>query len=155
MGFFSSLFGKSKKQNLTPDISYPTQEQLYFTPMLRKLAGQRIEGATTGRDVPGVGFGDDFVSKATNPIVTERMRRFREETVPTISSEASRRGLGRSTLTTRQIQRAERDTQSDIDQLLSKFYVLNEQQKKSDLTEGINLFCCSLGESFASSSLVG
>ena len=77
MGFFNRLFGSGPKPNLTPAIDFPKQEQLFFTKPLRRLASRRVEAGFTGRDAPGVGFGDEFVSKAANPVITERQKSFR------------------------------------------------------------------------------
>lgn len=139
MSLLSSLFKSSKKQNLTPDITPPDFNQSQFTVPLGQLARQRIEAGTTGRDVPGVGFGEDFVNKATNPVATQMRRNFKQETLPMLSSQASSRGLGRSNLALKTIGQQEANVEGDINALMSKFYTLNEAQKKSDISEGINL----------------
>ena len=133
------LFKKTPKVSATPDIAYPTQEQLHFTTPLRTLAQQRIQAGTTGEETPGVGFGKDFLSQATNPAIKEIRRQFSEESLPQLSSQQSARGIARSSIATDQIAREQRVAQGNIEQLLANFYVLNEQQKKSDITEGLNL----------------
>ena len=142
MALFDFLTGKSKKVNLTPDISYPTQEEAFFTGgggsgvNLRDIVKRRV---FEGKDL---GFGDEYLDKATNPAIKARQTRFREETMPTINSNLSARGLSRSAgpnLATDVVGKAERNTQSDIDELMSKFYQLNEIQKKSDFAQGLGL----------------
>lgn len=130
LGFLG--FGKREKPNLVSPVARPAAESLYFNKSLRDLASSRMRGE-------GLGFGDDFVDKATNPVTVARTRRLREETIPTIANEASARGINRSSLTVDRIGRAERDTQNDIDQLISNFEVLNRQQKKTDFGQGLQL----------------
>lgn len=132
-GFLGFLgFGKREKPNLTQAFqSPPPASSAPLSGDIQDFAKKRIRGEDTG-------FGDDFASLA-NPAIQARKTRFREETVPTLSNQASARGLGRSSIVTDQIGRAERDTQNDIDQLLSQFEVLNRKQQKADVTEGVNV----------------
>lgn len=132
MGLFSGLFGKKTKVNLTPQFSPALQGDLYFTKQLRDLTSRRLAGQD-------LGFGEDFLSKSTNPAIVGRQQRFREETVPTISNQASARGLGRSSIVMDQIGKAERNTNQDIDELVSKFFTLNEQQKKQDFGQSLDV----------------
>lgn len=140
MGMFDFLTGKKAKVNLTPDMPYQSQESLYYTsPMaakegfsLKELAKRRLQGQD-------LGFGDDFVSKNTNPIANQAEADFTNKTMPRISSEASKRGLGRSSLVTDQIGQAEAQKNRDVEQMMATFMRLNEAQKKTDMTEGINL----------------
>ena len=141
LGFFG-LFKKSRKTNLTPSEEFPTQESLHFTKPLRELASQRIRAAGTFDEVPGVGFGPEFLQKAVNPVATQRMARLREETLPFLGSELSKRGVARSAgagLATDVLGRAETGAQRDIDELMSKFFVLNATQRKQDIAQGLDL----------------
>lgn len=131
MGILKSFFKREKAPEI-PKISLPGLGDYEQYGPIHKLATSRLKGE-------GLGFGDQFVDRATNPVVTEKMRRFNESTVPTLSNQASARGLGRSNLATNSIQRAERDNSSDIDQLISNFYVLNENQKKRDTSEAVGI----------------
>lgn len=139
MGLFS-IFAKKSKPNLTPPIGMPTTDDLPFLgpdsrargDNLRAYASSRIRGEN-------LGFGDDFVSKATNPVIKGRETLFRESTVPTISNQYSSRGLGKSSLAANAVGKAERDKNQDIDELVSKFYVLNESQKKTDQANAVGL----------------
>lgn len=133
------LFKKTPKPNLTPDIPMPSQESLYFTKPLRELAETGINAARTGAETPGIGFGQDFLNRATNPAIKEIQRTFTEDTLPQLSSQQSARGIARSSLATDQIAREQRVAQGNINQLLANFYVLNEQQKKSDIGTRLNL----------------
>ena len=63
MSWLSSFF-KSKKPNLTPDISFQTPSQIspgLYNPM-SELAKRRIQAGLTGEETPGVGFGKDFLN---------------------------------------------------------------------------------------------
>ena len=135
-------FGLSKllgKKNKVPQQEYrpfnlPSQESLYFTPTLRQFASKRLAGQD-------LGFGDNFTGLA-NPAIAQRKARFLGETLPFLGSELSKRGVSRSAgpgLATDIIGRAEQGTQRDIDELLSRFTILNEEQKKRDLREGLDV----------------
>lgn len=129
-GFFG--FGRSRKTNLVPDVARPKATDLYFNKPLRELATRRIAGED-------LGFGNDFVNKATNPTIQAKRTRLNEEVIPSIGNAASARGINRSSLTVDQIGRAERDNSNEIDQLLSQFEVLNKQQSKQDQNNAITL----------------
>jgi len=140
---FDFLTGKKKKVNLTPDIPYASQEQLFFTSpnaskegySLKDFAAKRIKGE-------GLGFGEDFLDRSTSAPIKSREARFRENELPAINSQLSARGLARSAgpnLATDVLARAEAGKERDINDLISQFYVLNERQKKSDQSEGLRL----------------
>lgn len=135
------LFGKKSKPNLTPDISYPTQEQLYFTRPnsgtdLRTIAEERL---FQGK---GLGFGEDFVSRTANPVIKQREARFNEQDLPFISSQLSARGVGRSGgtgLATDIVNRANVQKNRDIDEIYADMYKLNKAQEKQDFGQALNL----------------
>lgn len=139
MGLFS-IFAKKSKPNLTPAISMPTTEDLPFLGPTSRAQGYNLRDYAASR-IKGenLGFGDDFVSKSTNPAIRGRETLFRESTVPTISNQYSSRGLGKSSLAANAVGKAERDKNQDIDELVSKFYVLNEAQKKTDQNNAVGL----------------
>jgi len=141
MSVFSSLF-KTKKQNLTPQFSNPNASDAPNFGSLSQLAKQRIQAGTTGEETPGVGFGQDFVSKTTNPVIAQRNATFREQTMPFLSSQLSARGVGRSGgtgLATGIVGQAELQKNRDVDEIFSKMFQLNEAQKKQDITQGIGV----------------
>ena len=140
MAILDFLFGDREVEYPQQKFSMPSVGKLRQesgTLRLPELAEQRIRAGITGEDTPGVGFGQDFLSKSTNPVVKDRLRRLTEQTIPKISSDYSARGIGRSNLASNAVQRADRDTQNEIDQLISKFYVLDQAQRKTDISEGI------------------
>ncbi len=145
LGFLG--FDKRSKPNLNPDFQYPEQTQLSFANedakqggySLKELAKARIRAGQTGIMTPGIGFGPDFTSRMANPAIAKLDASFNESTVPRISSEASKRGIGRSNLVVNEIGRAEAEKNRDVADLMSKFEYLNKQQEKSDISEGIGL----------------
>lgn len=130
LGFLG--FGKREKPNFMPDVMPPNQEDLFFTPKLRDLASRRISGQD-------LGFGNDFVDKAANPAIANLDASFKNRTLPRINSEASKRGIARSSIVTDQIGQAEQQNNREVNDLISKFFTLNEAQKKTDFTQGLNL----------------
>lgn len=137
LGFLG--FGKKSKPNLVPDIMPPSATDSPLYGQLKDFAANRIKAGTTGEETPGVGFGPDFVSKTSNPAIAQIDANFRDRTLPTISNEASKRGLARSSIVADQIGRADLQRSRDIDSMVADFYKLNEIQKKSDITEGVNV----------------
>lgn len=132
-GLFGFLgFGRREKPSLTPAFETPKQEELPFTAPLSQLARSRLKGE-------GLGYGEDFLGKSTNPAIAKLESSFQRSTLPRISSEASARGLGRSSIVLDQIGQAEQEKNRDVADLISKFYVLNKAQEKQDLTEGMGL----------------
>ncbi len=127
-----ALFGKKAK---APEYKMPEVPGLGDLPHylnLKQAAEDRISGKVAG-------FGDDFVGKATNPAIANIDANFQNRTLPTISSEASKRGLGRSSIVQDQIGQADQQRNRDINSLISQFTVMNEQQKKKDFSEGVGI----------------
>lgn len=141
MGVFDFLgFGKREKPNLAQN--YMLQPASYQAPnnvKLSELAKKRINAGITGEPTAGVGFGEDFVSKAGNPQAKRMRDDFNNYTAPKLSSEASARGLSRSTLALDIQRRAGQENESGIDMLMADLYKLNKMQEKKDVSEGIQL----------------
>lgn len=141
LGFLG--FGKKNKVNQVQNFRMPpsaSEAPLY--PDLRQLASQRIKAGTTGEETPGVGFGPGFLDRATSAPIASREARYREVEMPQLSAELSKRGIARSAgpgLASDIVTRAGQSKERDINDLLANFYVLNEQMKKSDITEGIKV----------------
>ena len=136
-GLFGFLgFGKKDKPNLTQNYQAPPSAQ--SSPMwgtLSEFAKRRIAGEDTG-------FGENWLSKTTNPAIAQSNARFQEQTVPFLNSQLSSRGVSRSAgagLATDILGRAERSQRRDIDSMVADFYRLNEMQKKTDQSEGVRV----------------
>lgn len=137
----SQFFGFSqKKPNLSPSIAMPSVEDLHFLNTdarrggysLRDFASKRIQGND-------LGFGDQFTDKMSSPGIAQIDANFKNRTLPTLSSEASKRGLGRSSIVQDQIGQADLQRNRDIDAMVANFQYLNEQQKKTDQNNAVNL----------------
>ena len=133
MSRLSSLF-KTKKQNLTPDVTplLPFQINPKKYGELDQLSSDFIAGR-------GTGFGQDYVDKSVNPVAEARRRNFRNVTSPLLSSEYSKRGISRSNLAADAQGRAAGDVEDEIGQMMAQFFSLNEAQKKADQQFGANL----------------
>lgn len=140
LGFLG--FGKKDKPNLTPSRQYPDASLAPNYQSLNDLSKQRIQAGITGQETPGVGFGPDFLGKATNPAIANIDYNFQNRTLPQLNSELSKRGVARSAgagLATDVIGRADQQRNLDVNNLMSQFFTLNKQQKKNDITQGIGV----------------
>lgn len=134
MGLLDFLgFGRREKPNLVSSVARPQAADLYNVKTLREIAKKRL---TTGE---GLGYGDDFTSRMSSPGIAQIDANFKERTVPTISSEASKRGLARSSIVTDQIGRADQARNRDITEQVAKFQYLNELQEKQDYGQALTL----------------
>lgn len=97
---------------------------------LTDLLSERMAGQS-------VGFGDDFVSRTTDPAIATRDARYNEFEKPQISAELSARGMGRSTLAGDLIRRSFQDKERDISNILSERYLQNEMQKREEINAAI------------------
>lgn len=139
MSLFSTLFSSAKKTNLTPNITPPSATQAPQYGALNQLASQRIQAGITGQDTPGVGFGNDYVNQATNPVAESMRRNFNLYTSPTIQNQYSGKGAGYSSMGASAQALGQGNVESDIGNLMAKFYTMNEAQKKNDITQGIGV----------------
>lgn len=131
-GAFSlvKFLGLGKK---SPDIP-PTKTTLPPASLTGFPTGQALnEAILAGLRGEGVGFGEQFVSRTTSPLVAERKAFLREEELPLISGELSARGLGRSSIAGQEIGRAGTRAGRDINTIIAQAVLLNEQQKKADI----------------------
>ena len=134
LGFLG--FGKRSKPNLTQNYQAPPSAS--SAPLfggLKRLAERRLGGQD-------LGFGEDYLNKATNAPIASREARFNEIELPQLSSQLSSRGLARSAgpnLATDVLTRAGQNKERDINDLLAQFYQLNQVQRKADVTEGIRV----------------
>jgi hypothetical protein len=132
MGFFGKLFGSEKKdqsyQGARPIMSL---SELPMGRTLSDLLMQRMQGQ-------GVGFGNDYVSRTTNPSIQARMNRWQDYEMPQLSSQLSARGMARSTLAGDLIRRSAGEREQDISQLLANAYQQNEMQKRQEIQNALS-----------------
>jgi len=132
LSIFSNLFGGRSKAVQVEKTILPSIGGYEQYEPLRDFAFKRMSGETAG-------FGDDFVNQATNPQAKRMREDFLNYTDPYITSKASAMGMGRSNLTLNKKAQAFSENESDIQQLMSKFLVLNEAQKKTDQAQGAQI----------------
>jgi hypothetical protein len=134
MGLFQTLgkaFGLTKDKN-QGDAPRPTP---LVTPLetdygkyYEKLLKDRIAGI-------GTGYTPEFISQSTSPFAVAQRRGLREETIPTISAQATARGLGRSTIPVGQIGRESNITEQNIAERIANLGVQSENLKASQVSE--------------------
>lgn len=141
MALFGFL-GRKAKPNLANPQPFRTYSDAPNNTSLSELAKQRIHAGISGAETPGVGFGQDFVSKTTNPVIAQRNAQFQQQEMPFISSQLSARGVGRSGgagLATDIVNKASQQKNRDVDEIFANMYKLNKAQEKADISEGIGL----------------
>lgn len=138
-------FGKKRKTDLGPPPEgrrSPAQTELFFTKPLRELGTESIAGLRSPLDSAALdrfGLGADLANKLTSPVAAQSKLRFQTETAPGISSAASARGLGRSSIPVRQIAQADVERGAGLDVLLSQLELLNRQAARGQQQFGTNI----------------
>lgn len=136
MALFDFLRPKRKEQGVSPGTAKAEAEldasKIFGVPTLRDLVTRRLE---RGEDL---GF-SDIQDRVLNPQISALKRKFTEETSPFLSEQASSRGLGRSDVALTQQRTAERDLQDRVGDLVSTFTALNEQQRKADVGQAVDV----------------
>lgn len=85
----------------------------------------------------GVGYGKDFVSTTTAPYAKARREGFQRYEVPTISSAASARGLGRSTIPVSRIALSGQEAERDIEQRVAEMSLKSKEQERSEINSAL------------------
>lgn len=132
MEFLSNLFGRRSKE----DVQLPTLTLPAFAdyPVTQSLEKQILSGLAG----QGIGYGDDFVSKSTSPMIAQLKADFPD--VQRASAEAfSGRGLGRSSLAAREQGELQAQQNRDINSLIAQATLQNLQQQKADESRYQNL----------------
>jgi len=123
--------GIEKKK--APDTTALTNAMRPFQSLTEIPVGASLnEMILKGLKGQGWGYAPEFVERTTSPVVAQREARFKQEEMPYLSSELSGRGLGRSSIAGQAIGRAGGAKERDINELIAKAYLENEQQKKLD-----------------------
>ena len=148
MSWLSDLFGGSAKKAqaradeqaaanraLINSTAKPYQS-LTEIPVGKSLNDTILAALNQGK---GIGYGDEWVGKTTNPYIASREARWNETELPQLSSEMSGRGLGRSTIAQGEINQASATKERDINELVANAYTQNEAQKKLDQARYENL----------------
>ena len=132
MSWLSNIFGGRSKAVQAPQVTIPSVGGYEQYEPLKRFGLDRMAGI-------GTGFGEDFVDRTSNPIASRSRQNFRNYTAPSISNQASSRGLARSNLTLNRLALSEQENENNIDQMLATNYRLNEIQKRGEMQEGAGL----------------
>lgn len=126
MGFFQDL---GRSVGLVAPKKRDTSQGTPISPDIPGFADLRQQ--VQGRQI---GFGDQFVERATSPAVAERAAGFELRERPALEESFASRGLGRSSLAGREVGQAFAQKERDINQLIAEATLQNLIQGKSDVT---------------------
>ncbi|HEC64917.1 MAG TPA: hypothetical protein ENI23_06480 [bacterium] len=112
-----------------------------FTTISETPEGQRIRGTLESR-IAGqdVGFRPEAISAATGAFAKQRRAGLSQFEIPAITSAASARGVGRSTITSGQIGRATQTAEQDIESRVAQLGLASEQQRSFDIQKAMGGF---------------
>lgn len=128
------LFGIGKKRKVTPaptstygpkSIKETPEGALYTKTLRERLAGR------------GVGFRPEIISAATAPFAAQQRAGLKEQVIPTISAQASARGLGRSTIPVGQIGQAAGGVERDIASRVAELSLASEEQRRAEINAAL------------------
>ena len=128
------LFGFGKKKTT------PQPQQNVFGPRSIKETPEGAQFVKTlqerlaGR---GVGFRPEVIAGATAPFAAQQRPELRERTIPTISAQASARGVGRSTIPVGQIGQASAGVERDIASRVAELSLADEQQRRAEINAAL------------------
>lgn len=132
MSIFSKLFGTKKK-----DFTYTGPKPLSS---LEGLPGQAeyyktIQDRVAGRNT---GFGEDYASKYSNPIIQNMRNQFQSYTLPELTSDLSVTGRRRGTSGFQQLNKAYENQGLQEGDIFSRLQQRNEDQKRLEMNNAIN-----------------
>lgn len=121
MSWLSDLFsGGKKNKQVAADVYFPSQDPSY------QLVKKNLEDIIAQR---GLGYTPSVINSTTAPYATTRRENLKNYEVPLISSQASARGLGRSTIPVNRIALSSQEAERDIEQRLAEMIKESEQLK--------------------------
>lgn len=130
--FFSNLFGGGKKVDNTYTGAKPPHSLLplpggqeYFNSITDRLAGRNV------------GFGDDYASIYSSPIVKNMRNQFESYTIPELTSELSATGRRRGSAGFGQIANAYKDQGLQEGDVFSRLQMRNEDQKRNEINDAL------------------
>ena len=131
MSIFSKLFGSSKKdftyQGTKPVTSL---SQVQGGPEYYKTITDRLAGR-------GVGFGDTYAEKYSNPIIQNSRNQFSSYQIPELMSELTVSGRRRGSGGFDQIRRAYQEQGLNENDIFSKLQMRNEDQMRNEINDAL------------------
>lgn len=144
MGLFDGLFGKKKKsqEDISGKPMYAWEAPSY--PLVSETLKSRMAGK-------GVGYRPEILSGVTSAYAKQRRGALENYEIPGITSAASARGLGRSSIATSQIGRAEQEAGRDIEERVAQMALADEEQRRKEINQALadtqNLLGTEIGSS--------
>ena len=104
----------------------PETTQYYLPTLEERLAGKNV------------GYSQSVLDSSTAPFATARRAAVADYEAPAITGAASARGLGRSSLVTSQIGKAQQQASQDIEQRMADIALRNEAQKRQEINQALS-----------------
>jgi len=121
------------EKKAAPDTSYLTQGIRPYQSLTEIPVGASLNDIILkGLKGEGWGFAPEFIDKTTSPVVAQREARFKNYELPTLTSELSSRGMGRSSIAGQQIGEATAQKERDINSVIAEAYAKDQAQRKLD-----------------------
>ena len=130
MGFLDSLFGKKKKSQEDVGGKPPLLWELPSYEPTASALKSRAAGI-------GVGYRPEILSGTESAYAKQRRGALEGYEIPAITSGASARGLGRSSVVTSQIGRAEQEAGRDIEERVAQMRLADEQQRRKEIQDAL------------------
>lgn len=138
MSWLSDLFGGSSKKTTdlmsnVPKLKVYGFEDSATAPKYKQTLEERLAGR-------GVGYDPESLSAIAAPYAQAEMNTFKNYTMPTISQQASSRGLGKSTIPTNQIRLGAQEVGTSIGKNVAELTKANEQQKRDEINKALDQY---------------
>lgn len=130
--FFSRLFNTKKTTNEydNPVEPYQSLSQVQGGPEYYKQILSRSQGQ-------GVGFGDTYAQKYSNPIIQNMRGNFEDYTMPELNSELTATGRRRGSSGFQQIAQAQKEQGLAEGDIFSRLQQRNEDQSRSEINDAM------------------
>ena len=131
-GFLSGLFGKRDRTGEDHYTLRPRQSLIespggkeYYKNIMDRMEGR------------GVGFGDDYASMYSSPIIQNMRGQFKDYTMPELTSELSLTGRRKGSAGFGQIAQAYRQQADQEGDIFSRLQMRNEDQKRDEINDAL------------------
>jgi hypothetical protein len=136
MSWLSDLFGGSSKKTQDLMGNVPKLKVYGFEdqPEFGTEYVNRIKNRMAGRDV---GYDPASLDAISAPYAKAERSQFTDYSIPTISAQASSRGLGKSTIPVSQIRKSGQEVETSIGKNVAELTKANESQKRTEINKAI------------------